>query len=280
MFTFKKATALKCIAVATFLAMAGCGKNDNNVTPEPETPKDRYLIKTVVYVPIMDSLDFQYNNKYQLTRIRVSIGNQAGSIGNKMMTYDNNGRLTYTVESRTDSLIPVVYDSTVWLGNNATFYRRYLTKAATANDTSRYEYNSAGQPISMIRPLRSEEYIYQNGDLMELRTTTSYGTPVKLITTYEYDTMPNPFYEMYLNNTYVNLHSVTSPYPILPSKHNVTKITTNRSANGGPFYSFVELYENKYNPTTHLLEEQIHKSITSPGDTARSTTVFTYIKMQ
>ncbi|NLR81708.1 hypothetical protein [Chitinophaga eiseniae] len=162
-------------------------------------------------------------------------------------------------------------------------YTRWVSYGPTIDDTAHYEYNNAGLPISWSRPIIYIEYIYQNGDLVKRITTTFAGGKnifSKSEATFEYDSMPNPFYWLFLNNPYISELSERATFLMLPSKHNINKITINYLSGGDPSYITGILFENKYNTTTHLLEEQIVKYKPSTRDSVRSSTVFTYTKVQ
>ena len=275
MFTFKTTTALKYVTAVALLALAACGKKDDAVTPEPEVLKDKYLIKTAVHtseLPYIDSITFSYNDKYQLKHIRYSAANDPMYFGSELLTYNDKGRIIFNTQFGKDDTAPNSYDSIVWDGQKATYYVRWASATTTIPDTSRYEYNSTGLPVSLRRRYISREYTYQNGDLVKLTSIDTWNTPNnKSEETYEYDSMPNPFYEMYLNNPLIDVISNDTYHKMLPSKHNVTKVTTTSGYEGGTTISHSEVYVNKYNATTGLLEEQSYD--------VRSSTKFTYIKV-
>lgn len=265
--------------LALLLAVVSCKKDDQKDEPVKETPKDRYLIKTAVHtaLPYIDSTIFSYNDKYQLKHIRFSAEAGSSFFGSNILTYDDKGRFIYSTGFGKDENTPNSYDSVAWVGQKATRYIRMVSGYA---DTSRFEYNSTGQQVSLDRGFIYNEYTYQNGDLLKLTSAQSSGTDVyKYEEIYEYDSMPNPFYDMYLNNPFIDAISTNTAHKMLPSKHNITKSTRTDRSDGVPPSSFSQAYINKYNATTGLLEEQINEYIGSTGAIARSSTKFTYIKV-
>ncbi|MBO9727615.1 MAG: hypothetical protein J7623_03145 [Chitinophaga sp.] len=261
--------------------MIACRKKNDPV--KPTVPNDGYLIKTATFVsnsPYILSMTFNYNNKYQLTS--VGMGNEKGLYASNQQHYDEQGRIIYNNGFRGDNITPVSYDSIVWAGQKSMRYTRWISAGPTVYDTAQYEYNNTGLPIFWSRPIVDLEYIYENGDLVKRITTKFAGRDnifSKSEATFEYDSMPNPFYWLFLHNPYVSELSERADYFMLPSKHNITKMSINYLSGGDPAYITEMLFENKYNATTHLLEEQTLKYKTLPGDTVRSSTVFTYIKL-
>lgn len=259
--------------LALLLAAVSCKKDDQKDAPEKETPKDRYLIKTAVHtsdLPYIDSITFSYNDKYQLNHIRYSAANDPMYFGSDILTYDDKGRLVYNIGFGKEETVPNSYDSIVWVGQKATVYPRQVSSIYP--DTSRYEYNSTGLPVSLRRSFIYKEYTYQNGDLVKLTSIDTWSSQVyKSEVTYEYDSLPNPFYEMYLNNPLVDIISNDTYHKMLPSKHNVTKVTTTSGYDGTSPSPHSEVYVNKYNAITGLLEEQAYGT--------HSTTRFSYVKV-
>jgi hypothetical protein len=250
------------------------------IPPIIVTPKDNYLIKTVSISfdgggGLRDSIRLEYNSKNQLTDVYFNEGQPATYFGHSTYFYNETGNVikskAYHLPNMNAPGSLTWTDSLKWASNNQFLDYGISTDGVITNVPTAYRLNGDGQINYYNNPRYTEveTYEYQDKDVSKLVTTDKQGKAVA--TGYEYGDKHNPFYQLFIQNSFFYDATFYASMYFSFSEHNVVKITTEGS------YSNISY---KIDEVTGLITEQKQTRIYPSSPSRVTTSTFSYIKAQ